>query len=457
MNRHIVNIVKQLYDKNMILFASSKENYFTLKNGSKSPIYINLRNISSHRHLLYTICKQVYVHFLCSTSKDIVLCGVPYGGIHYATYLSFTYGFNYLMKRKEQKKHGLKNDIDGEYTENTQCILIEDVITTGSSVLQTITQMEQKGINIIKIIVIVCRDPLALETIRGKGYQIEVLFTLEDILSVCQNRNLHNKKLPTFTENKYQNRLELLHNQLAKNIYRQMFLKKTNIALSLDVEDKTLFLDILEKTAPHICMLKTHIDIIEHFDDEFILSIQRIQEKHPFYILEDRKFSDIGNTVKKQITGGIYHINRWADSITAHGIAGDGIIDIYSEINKNNKNKGIIFVSEMSSSGNLISKSYTDTISKMCLEKPEYITGFVCQKKTMVDHQFLYFTPGVSISTTSKDHMDQNYRTPEVAIMKDHCDIMIIGRTIYQSEDPLEMVVQLKKQCWKLYTQEKNK
>ena len=65
-------------------------------------------------------------------------------------------------------KYGMKNNIDGKYKKGTRCILIEDVITTGSSILQTIFEMEQLGIIITKVITIVNRGNEGILNIQKK-------------------------------------------------------------------------------------------------------------------------------------------------------------------------------------------------------------------------------------------------------------------------------------------------
>lgn len=240
---------------------------------------------------------------------------------------------------------------------------------------------------------------------------------------------------------KLEKRIDKLNNDLSKNIVKLIFEKKTNVALSLDVSDKKEFLTILKHVAPHICLLKTHINTINDFDIKFIEEIIKIQNEHKFYILEDGKFSDIGNTFKKQLTEGVFKVNKWANSITAHGIAGDSIINTYKSINNDILNKGIIFVAQMSNKGNLITEDYTNSIIDMCYNN-KIITGFVTQKK-ISDDSYLYFTPGVSIQNTN-DNIDQQYRTPKDAIIKDNCDVIIVGRGIYSYHNYIEKAIEYK-------------
>lgn len=130
-----------------------------------------------------------------------------------------------------------------------------------------------------------------------------------------------------------------------------MATKQTNLCVALDLTKSIEILDVLEQVAPHICILKLHCDIIIDFNDNLIKNIAKLAEKHNFMIMEDRKFSDIGNTVMLQYTAGLHRIGSWADLVTVHGISGPGVIDSLRAGMKANawENKGLFLLAEMSS------------------------------------------------------------------------------------------------------------
>lgn len=66
------------------------------------------------------------------------LCGVPYTALPIATVVSIDTNLPMLIRRKEQKTYGTKQLIDGKYSCGDNVIVIEDVITTGASILETV-------------------------------------------------------------------------------------------------------------------------------------------------------------------------------------------------------------------------------------------------------------------------------------------------------------------------------
>ena len=67
-----------------------------------------------------------------------LVCGVPYGAISLATAVSIQENKPLIFKRKEAKAHGVGNLIEGVYQAGDQCLIIDDVITSGISIVETV-------------------------------------------------------------------------------------------------------------------------------------------------------------------------------------------------------------------------------------------------------------------------------------------------------------------------------
>lgn len=233
----------------------------------------------------------------------------------------------------------------------------------------------------------------------------------------------------------YTERAALCQHTLAKAIFQLLHDKKTNLALSADVIHCDELLALADQLGQEIAVLKTHVDILTDFTPAFTSELRRLAKKHQFFIFEDRKFADIGNTVKHQYQDGIYHISDWADIINAHTVPGPGIVSGLQEVGLP-KNRGLLLLAEMSSANHLFTKDYIQQTVKIAEQFPEFVLGFIAQHKLDNNPCWIYMTPGIKL-TEGTDALGQQYVTPEKALIEHQTDIIIVGRGIIKADDPL--------------------
>jgi orotidine 5'-phosphate decarboxylase subfamily 1 len=252
----------------------------------------------------------------------------------------------------------------------------------------------------------------------------------------------------------YLERANLTENKTAKNLFKIMEEKQTNLCVAADFISTQKVLDLAEKIGEHICLFKTHVDIIEDFDIKFTKQLQDIARRHNFLIFEDRKFADIGKTVQLQYQNGIYHIADWADITNTHTVAGPGSIEALKEIGLP-KNRGLLLLAEMSPKGNLATGEYTEKSIAMAEAHKDFVIGFISTHKLTGD-EFLYMTPGVQLAAGGDKH-GQQYLTPEEVIFNRGSDIIIVGRGITESENPQEEAKKYRQAGWIAYTKKFSK
>ncbi|TDL29478.1 Orotidine 5'-phosphate decarboxylase [Rickenella mellea] len=243
---------------------------------------------------------------------------------------------------------------------------------------------------------------------------------------------------PTFTRS-YTERAGKFSNPAARQLLEVMARKQSNLCISVDVTLKGEFLEVVDAVGPYTCLIKTHIDIIEDFDQDLITQLKNLSSKHDFLIFEDRKFADIGNTVVLQYSKGVHKIASWSDITNAHAIPGPSIITGLASVGVP-LGRGLLLLAEMSSKGSLASGSYTEGAVRMARDHRDFVIGFIAQNRmegigsrgfeAEVDEDFLIITPGVGLDQ-SGDSMGQQYRTPFQVVAEGGSDVIIVGRGIY--------------------------
>lgn len=246
-------------------------------------------------------------------------------------------------------------------------------------------------------------------------------------------------------------RAELSRNVLSSHLLNLMEQKKTNLALSADVTTRTQLLKLVEQCGPEICILKTHIDILEDFTYDVIHQLKQMAQHYQFLILEDRKFADIGKTVQLQYQGGIYQIAQWADLITVHSLPGPGCLTALQEIAIKDK-QGVLLLAEMSSQGNLAGTEYRNATLTMATHFHDLVIGFVAQHALSNNPAHIHFTPGVQL-INKNDNLGQQYNDPNYVIGHQGSDIIIVGRGITSAKNPAAVSQEYRKIGWQAYQQ----
>ncbi len=245
----------------------------------------------------------------------------------------------------------------------------------------------------------------------------------------------------------YKDRIAIARNSVAQKLFRIIDEKQTNLAHNPDVTDKNQFLELVDAVGPHICVLKTHIDLITNFDWDLIEKLQAYAKKHNFLIFEDRKFADIGYVTKLQYTKGIYRIAEWADMVNAHMLTGRSIIEGLKQGAGDNE-RGLILIPRMSARGNFITSEYTEKLLQVAQEQPEFVMGLISRER-LLDNSFIHLCPGIKLQEGT-DGLGQTYVTPQRA-MQDGVDVIIVGRGIYQSGNPEEATKLYRQSGWDAY------
>ncbi len=463
-------LLLSLHDVGAFILRDTK-----LKSGLVSPFYVDLRLTVSNPMLLASIARHLEAAATRSTSPRALLCGVPYTALPFATAMSLASGTPMVMRRKERKAHGTGKVIEGVFKTGDSCLVVEDLVTSGGSVLETVAALREVGITVTDAVVLLDREQGAIANLAAHGITLHSVTNVSNMVSTLKEAGrieaADANKVLTFisasqvalpaampSNNKpavlsYEARAATTRSAVARRLFDVMTRKQTNLCVAADVTTTEALLMLADAVGPRIAMLKTHGDILSDWDATTGTELRKLAEQHNFLLFEDRKFADIGNTVLHQASGGVHRIADWADLINAHALPGPGIISGLKAATSE-RGLGLVLLAEMSSKGNLTELSgYTAAVAAMAESEPEFVFGFISQGRldSVNDGDgYIYMTPGVKL-VAGGDAFGQLYNTPERAILERGTDVIIVGRGIYQADDPCSEAEKYRAAGWNAY------
>ncbi|MGB9938045.1 MAG: orotate phosphoribosyltransferase [Methanobacterium sp.] len=155
---------------------------FILSSGKESDYYVNMKMAITDPKTLKSIAIIVSKQI---EGKDIdKIAGPALGAVPIATAVSLESEIPMLMIRKAKKGYGTSKLIEGDLDEGDSVIVVEDVTTTGNSLLKAIRAIEENGGKVKKAIVVVDRDEGAIENLKNEGINLEPILSINDFKNI---------------------------------------------------------------------------------------------------------------------------------------------------------------------------------------------------------------------------------------------------------------------------------
>lgn len=171
------NLADALKDCGAIKFGD-----FTLASGKKSRYYVDIKKASTNPDILKLIACRVSEIMKHHSIKADYIGGVALGGVPIAVSVSLETGLPLLMIRKEAKDYGTKGQIVGDILPGREVVLVEDVTTTGGSVIKAIHVLRNEGLVIHRVITVVDREEGASGSLASDDVELIPLVRISQLL-----------------------------------------------------------------------------------------------------------------------------------------------------------------------------------------------------------------------------------------------------------------------------------
>lgn len=178
-------LARALWDLRAVRFGD-----FTLGRSTvHSPVYVNVRRIISRPRVLKRAARVMAQELAADQGRlhprfqpFQLVAGIPFGGLHIATAFSLATStpMIYVHSRQDNSR---SNVLEGTYEPDQPVLLLDDLVTTGGSVLETAGVLREEGLRVHDVMVLVDRGVGATARLRHQGYSLYSVLTLEVMLN----------------------------------------------------------------------------------------------------------------------------------------------------------------------------------------------------------------------------------------------------------------------------------
>jgi orotate phosphoribosyltransferase len=162
--------------------AAYLEGDFLLRSGKRSRYYLDKYRFETRPDLLAAL-GEVIAGAVADSAPDVTRLACPeLGAVALAAATSLASGLPFVIVRGAAKEYGTANRIEGAYESGESVCLIEDIVTSGGALLETVAALRDVELEVATAVCVVDREEGGGEALARQGVRLRPIFRASDLL-----------------------------------------------------------------------------------------------------------------------------------------------------------------------------------------------------------------------------------------------------------------------------------
>jgi orotate phosphoribosyltransferase len=158
------------------------EGDFVLRSGKRSKYYLDKYRFETRPDILRALGERIAAEVEAHAPDATRLAAPELGAVALAAAASLESGLPFVIVRKAAKEYGTGNRIEGPYDDGECVCLVEDVVTSGGALLDSIEALRGAGLAVQTAVCIVDREEGGADALARKAVRLRPIFRASSLL-----------------------------------------------------------------------------------------------------------------------------------------------------------------------------------------------------------------------------------------------------------------------------------
>ena len=163
------------------------EGDFVLRSGKRSRYYLDKYRFETRPDLLRALGERIAAAVAEHAPDAARLAAPELGAVALAAAASLESGLPFLIVRKEAKAYGTGNRLEGPFDEGEAVCLVEDVVTSGGALLESVEALREAGLQVQTAVCVVDREEGGADALARQAVRLRPIFRAGELLTVAKS------------------------------------------------------------------------------------------------------------------------------------------------------------------------------------------------------------------------------------------------------------------------------